>query len=87
MSLWQYNAWCEAYRKRKQDELAIQVQAAYYCAYWNSGAKHKRSLSSVLKQILRSDRKTKKGPPLDIDAVRKKFRQLEELRTYGYTKE
>lgn len=80
MTLWQYNAWCEAYGQRVRDDLALQIQAAYYNAYWNSAAKHKRSLKSVLKELQSSKKKRKKGPPLDVNAARRAFAQLEEIK-------
>ena len=80
MSLWQYNAWCEAHRQRARDNLCLQVQAAYYGAYWNSKVKHKRSLKSVLKELQGSKKKHKKGPPLDLDEARKIFKRLEEIK-------
>lgn len=78
MTLWQYNAWCEAYQLRIKDDLSLQLQAAYYNAYWNSKAKHKRSLKSVLRELLGS--KKKKAPPLDVAAARQIFKQLEEIK-------
>ena len=80
MSLWQYNAWCDAYQLRVKDDLSLQVQAAHYCAYWNSAAKHKRSLKSVLKEIQGSKRKHKKGPPLDVAAAKRAFQRLKEIK-------
>lgn len=80
MSLWQYNAWCEAHKLKVKDDLSLQLQAAYYGAYWNSGAKHKRSLKSVLRELQGSKRKHKKGPPLDLDEARKIFQRLEEIK-------
>ena len=56
------------------------MQAAYYNAYWNGSAKHKRSLKSVLKEIQGSNKKRKKGPPLDIAEARQAFRRLKEIK-------
>ena len=80
MTLWQYNAWCEAYQQRVKDDLTLQVQAAYYCAYWNGGSKHKRSLKSVLREIQGSKKKRKKGPPLDVAEAKRIFQRLEEIK-------
>ena len=81
MALWQYNAWCEAHKLRIKDDLSLQIQAAYYGAYWNSKAKHKRSLKSVLKELQGSSKKRKKaqGPPLDVAEARRIFKRLEEI--------
>ena len=80
MSLWQYNAWCEAYQMRIKDELSLQIQAAYYNAYWNSGAKHKRSLKSVLRELQGPQKGRKGGPPLDVAAARQTFQRLKEIK-------
>ena len=80
MTLWQYNAWCEAHKLKIKDDLSLQIQAAYYGAYWNSKAKHKRSLKSVLKELHGSRRRRKKGPPLDVAAAREIFQQLKEIK-------
>ena len=88
MELWQYNAWCEAYKCRVSDELVIQVQAAYLGAYWSGFSKHKKSLESVIKSITRgNEHKKSKKKPINIDTVSNQFRQMEELKVYGYTKE
>ena len=64
---------------RVRDDLSLQIQAAYYGAYWNSGAKHKRTLKSVLKEIQGSrKRNRKKVPPLDIAEARRVFQRLKE---------
>lgn len=80
MTLWQYNAWCEAFQLKVKDDLALQIQAAYYGAYWNSAAKHKRSLKSVLKELQGSKKKRKKGPPLDVDEAKRIFQRLKEIK-------
>lgn len=80
MTLWQYNAWCEAYQLKVKDDLSLQIQAAYYSAYWNSRAKHKRSLKSVLKELQGSKKKRKKGPPLDVEAAKQIFQRLKEIK-------
>lgn len=85
MDLWQYNAWCESYKLRISDELAIQVQAAYMCAYWNGFNKHKKSLSDVLKSIQKDDKHYSKKP-IDLKKVSDEFNRMEELKNYGWTK-
>lgn len=89
MSFWQFNAYCEAFQDRQIDSLSLQIQAAYYNAYWNSAAKHKKSLMSVLKSLRNksNSNKTKKREPIDVESVSRKFRQMEELKEYGWTKE
>ena len=85
MELWQYNAWCEAYRARQDDELVIQVQAAYLCAYWNGFSKHKKSLDSVLRSIQKKHKKIKREP-IDLEKVSEEFNKMEDLRRNGYEK-
>ena len=85
MSFWQYNAWCEAYRARMSDSLALQIQAAYLGAYWNGASKHKKSLQSVLKSLTKEDLK-KKRKPINVKEIAEQFRQFEELQKYGRTK-
>ena len=88
MELWQYNAWCEAYRCKVTDDLVIQVQAAYLGAYWSSFSKHKKSLESVIKTITRNNsRKKSKREPIDMNSVSKQFMQMEELKYNGWTKQ
>lgn len=65
---------------RVKDDLALQIQAAYYGAYWNSAAKHKRSLKSVLKELQGSKKKRRKGPPLDVDEAKRIFQRLKEIK-------
>ena len=86
MELWQYNAWCEAYKLRKSDELAIQVQAAYMCAYWSGVGKHKKSLGEVLKNIQIENNKKFNRKPIDVKKISEEFKQMEELKHYGWTK-
>ena len=86
MSLWQYNAWCEAYLDRIYDQLSLKVQAAYLGAYWNSWTKGpKKSLPSVLRSL--RPKKEAKRKPIDIDKVREDFRKVEELRKNGWYQE
>lgn len=86
MSLWQYNAWCEAHQDRIYDQLSLEVQAAYLGAYWGAWTKTpKKSLASVLKS-LRPKREAKRKP-IDADKVREDFRKAEELRKNGWYQE
>lgn len=87
MDLWQYNAWCEAYKLKVSDTLSIQVQAAYMSAYWNGFNKHKKSLNDVLKAINSENNKKFKRKPIDVDKISEQFKQMEELKHYGWTKE
>lgn len=84
MSLWQYNAWCEAHMAKVRDTLSIQIQAAWLGAYWSSAAKHKKSLKSVLKIIQKQDTEEKRKP-INMKEVVEMFRQFEELQKYGRT--
>lgn len=87
MELWQYNAWCEAFKCKKNDELVIQIQAAYLGAYWGGFSKHKKSLESVIKSIGRENSyKKSKRKPIDIDSISKQFIQMEELKQNGWTR-
>lgn len=83
MTLWQYNAWCEAYRARMRDGLSLQIQAAYLGAYWSSSAKRKKSLQSVLKGLEGKPQVRKKET--NFVQVANKFKQFEELQQYGRT--
>lgn len=88
MELWQYNAWCEAYQDKIVDTLSIQVQAAYLGAYWSGFSKHKKSLNQVLDSLRkRKVNKATKKKPIDVEKISEQFRQMEELKVYGYTKE
>ena len=89
MQIWQYNAWCAGYKAHNVDVLSIQIQAAYYNAYWNGAQKHKKSLKSVIKSIYKEleKEKPKKLIPIDVDAISKEFDRLEEFRKYGWYKE
>lgn len=88
MELWQYNAWCEAYKCRMSDDLVIQIQAAYLGAYWGGFSKHKKSLESVIKSINRgNERRKSKLKPIDTDSISKQFMQMEELKQNGWTKQ
>lgn len=83
MDLWQYNAWSAAHQDRINDQLCIQVQAAYLGAYWGSAQKHKKSLQSVLREIQNHKMISKKRKAIDVEAVAKDFKQMEDLKTYG----
>lgn len=85
MSFWQYNAWCEAYRDKQLDNLSLQVQAAYYGAYWSSATKHKKSLRQVLDNINKGRTRKTKRVPIDYEKVNSEFKQVEEIRKYGWT--
>lgn len=84
MPLWQYNAWCEAYQDRIKDQLCLHVQAAYLGAYWGSASKHKRSLSTVLREIRGKKKSKAQRVSIDLEKTREAFRQYEELKKYGY---
>ena len=84
MSLWQFNSWMRAQSRRQKDSLALQVQAAYYNAYWNSATKHKKSLNSVLKDIYREER-TSNRKKIDFKQAESKFKKFEEILTNGWT--
>jgi hypothetical protein len=81
MSLWQYNAWCEAYQDRIKDTLSLQLQAAYMGAYWSGASKHKKSLMRILNSLYETEK-----VPIDVKKVSEEFRQYEELKNYGWTK-
>jgi hypothetical protein len=84
MELWQYNAWCEAYKDRQTDNLVIQIQAEYLGAYWNGFSKHKKSLNSVINSIQRRNKKVVRKP-IDVQKVSDDFRMMEELKQNGWT--
>lgn len=86
MDLWQYNAWCEAYQDKIIDNLTIQIQAAYLNAYWSGFSKHKKSLDSVLKSLRKDKVNKAKKEPINVKEISEQFRQMEELKLYGYTK-
>lgn len=88
MELWQYNAWCEAYKCRMSDELVIQIQAAYLGAYWSGFSKHKKSLESVIRSINRgNEHKKSKKKPINIDSISRQFEQMEELKQNGWSRQ
>ncbi len=87
MELWQYNAWCEAYQDKLIDTLSIQVQAEYLGAYWSGFSKHKKTLKSVLDSLRRRKVNKTKKEPIDVQKISEQFRQMEELKLYGYTKQ
>lgn len=87
MELWQYNAWCEAYQDKIIDTLSIQVQAEYLGAYWSGFSKHKKSLNSVLESLRPKKKLNTKKEPINVTNVSKQFRQMEELKLYGWTKQ
>lgn len=85
MELWQFNAYSEAYRARMRDSLAVQAQAAWLSAYWNSAAKHKVSLERVLRKLEEPKKQTQRKK-IDKEQAASAFRQFEELKKYGWTK-
>ena len=87
MELWQYNAWCEAYQDKIIDTLSIQVQAEYLGAYWSGFSKHKKSLNSVLESLRPKKKLNMKKEPINVINVSEQFRQMEELKLYGWTKQ
>ena len=87
MELWQYNAYCEAYQDRMIDDLSIQIQAAYLGAYWSGWSKHKKSLRSVLDSLRRKKVTHTKKEPIDVEKISEQFRQMEELKSYGWTRQ
>ena len=87
MELWQYNAWCEAYQDKIIDTLSIQVQAEYLGAYWSGFSKHKKSLNSVLESLRPKKKLNMKKEPINVNNVSEQFRQMEELKLYGWTKQ
>lgn len=69
---------------KQADELVSRIEAAYYNAYWNGSQKHKKSLSSIVKNIYKEVSKKKiKREPIDFNKVHKEFAEMEELRKYG----
>lgn len=79
MSLWQYNAWCEAYQARTIDTLSLQLQAAYYGAYWNGASKHKKSLKSVLKALRSKEKQEPVVEPIVLEQAEAIFKKYEEM--------
>lgn len=71
---------------RQRDTLAIQVQSAFYGAYWNGFSKHKKSLDRVLKDIYKGTEKKKKVVPIDFKRLENEFIAMEELHKNGWTK-
>lgn len=84
MPLWMYNAYNDGVMLKQQDELALQVQAAYMCAYWGSETKHKKSLSQIIDSIY-TNKKKKEYKPIDVKALEKEFKMMEDLRTNGWS--
>lgn len=86
MTLWQYNAYREAFSGRQRDLLCLQLQAAYYNAYWSAiSSKHKKSLDSVIGEIQKADRPKKsleKVKPEEIEW----FKKVKELEKDGKVK-
>lgn len=87
MELWQYNAWCEAYQDRITDNLTVQIQAHYLGAYWSGFSNHKKSLKQVLDSLRKKKVNKTKKKPIDVDKLSEQFRQMEELKLYGYTRQ
>lgn len=87
LTIYQYNAYCEGYKLKQADELVSLIESAYYNAYWNGTQKHKKSLSSVVRNIYKEVSKSKiKRTPIDFNKVDKEFAEMEELRKYGSKK-
>jgi hypothetical protein len=87
MDLWEYNAWSEAWQERVADDLSLQIQAAYYGAYWNGWTKgHKKTLQQVLKS-LRTQKRKNNSKPIDVNKVAEELKQAEELAKNGWTKQ
>lgn len=85
MSLWQFNAFAEAFKLRVNDQLSLQLQSAYMGAYWGAmTSKPKKSLKSVLDQLTRHENKQR--VPIDVQSVSEQFKQIEEIQKYGYIK-
>ena len=85
MPLWMYNAYSEGFLLKQKDELALQIQSAYMGAYWNSALKHKKSLQDVIDKIYRDKRKIDRKP-IDVKALEKEFKTMEDIRNNGWTK-
>ncbi len=87
LTIWQWNAYCDGYKFRRADELALKIEAAYYEAYWNGYSKGgKKSLKRIIQDIYKrqNKQKKKKPTPIDIDKVSKQFERMEALRKNGW---
>lgn len=85
MTLWQYNAYREAFSGKQRDLLCLQLQAAYYGAYWNSMSKHKKSLDSVIGEIQKADRPKKSLEVISQEEI-DWFKKAKELEQNGKVK-
>ena len=84
MDIWQYNAYCQAWKARTRDALAIEFQGAWMTAYWGSAAKHKISLRKALRGL--EDDKPTERKPINKQEAEKTFKQFEEIQKNGWTK-
>lgn len=91
LAIWQWNAYCEGYKLKQADELALKTEAAYFGAYWSGYSKGpKKSLKRVIKEIYKPLEKNKKRPtpkPIDVEAVSKVFERMEALKNNGWYQE
>lgn len=85
MTLWQYNAYREAFSGKQRDLLCLQLQAEYYGAYWNSMSKHKKSLDSVIGEIQKADRPKKSLEKISQGDINW-FKKVKELERNGKVK-
>ena len=75
LDLFQFNACSLGAADRNKDLLAIEIQGAYYDAYWNN-AKRPKSLQYVLNKIYKE--RNAPAPPVDVDLFQKRKRRLVE---------
>ena len=85
MSIWQFNAYSQAWKARNRDALAIEIQGAWMTAYWSSRVKHKKSLQSVLRGLQESEKDNAPRQKIDKKAAENLFKQFEEIKAYGWT--
>lgn len=57
------------------------------CAYWGGFNKHKKSLKEVLGTIQKENSKKFNRKPIDVKKISEEFKQMEDLKHYGWTKE
>lgn len=81
MEMWQFTAYCDAWELRVKDQLSIQLQSAYYNAYWNSATKNKKSLEEVLSKL--HEEKHSTTTAISKQAI-DRFELLEEVKEKGY---
>lgn len=87
MEIWQYNAYCQGIRIKEADNLSILLQAAYYEAYWNGASKHKVSLERVIKDVYKRVMPAKPKKAINFEEASKEFKNMEDLKKYGWFKE